>query len=370
VWFAQEGNVTALHPFGNDPAKVERYQAWWDRRDVARPLVGFSVKSWFPLQEFTASAAWQSLDVLTPGMVEPEAFLDDQERLLREGEQIDDDILRGASPSQAVPWLDGMLGAVLRILPASILGVERTLPWNALQDLSLDPANPWFLKYIDFIRALVKRSAGRYPVSHGTLIGPSDIAALLRGHTQSVLDLKHEPEPARRLLGRCAAIFRQITEEAWKHIPLYHGGYYDAQYQIWAPGPIARMQEDASGVLSPRLYREFLQPIDRELAGHFPNAFIHLHSNAMFLLDLYLEIEEIRSFQVNYELISGGPPVDGMIPYLRKIQRAGRPLLFRGSFTPDELRLLVDSLDPRGLYLYIMVGSLKEAEALMPLLSM
>jgi hypothetical protein len=239
-----------------------------------------------------------------------------------------------------------------------------------LANLHLDKRGPWFAKYVAFIEALVRRSAGGYPVSHGTLIGPSDIAALLRGHTQSVLDLVESPDEMRRLLWLCGGIFRQITEEAWQHIPLYYGGYYDAQYQLWSPGPIVRLQEDASGVLSPRLYREFLQPVDREVAGHFPNAFIHLHTNSMFLYDLYLEIEEIRCFQVNYEFHSGGPPIAGMVPAFRKIQAAGRPLLVRGSFTPDELRHLVDSLDPRGLYLYIMVGSLAEVEALRSVLGM
>ena len=359
-----------MYSFGNDPAKLAGYRAFWERTPVKRPLVGFSVKSWFPLQEFSASAAWQDRDVLTPDMVQPEAFLDDQERLLREGEVMDDDILRGASPSQAVPWLDGMLGATLRILPGTVLGVERTLAWDELADLRLDPQNAWFAKYIAFIEALVQRSAGRYPVSHGTLIGPSDIAALLRGHTQSVLDLVESPDPMRRLLRRCGAIFRQITAEAWRHIPLYHGGYYDAQYQLWSPGPIVRLQEDASGVFSPKLYREFLQPVDREVAGHFPSAFIHLHTNSMFLYDLFLEVEEIRCFQVNYELHSGGPPMAGMIPALRKIQAASRPLLLRGSFTPDELRLIVDQLDPRGLCLYIMVASPTEADSLRPALGM
>ncbi len=362
--------MESTHPFGNDPGKIAGYRAFWDRAPAKRPLVGFSIKSWFPLQEFSASAAWQDRDVLTPGMVEPEAFLDDQERLLREGEAIEDDILRGASPSQAVPWLDGMLGATLRILPGTVLGVERTLPWDELANLRLDLGHPWFEKYIEFIEALARHSAGRYPVSHGALIGPSDIAALLRGHTQSVLDLVETPEEMRRLLGRCGEVFRQITEEAWKRIPLYHGGYYDAQYQLWSPSPIVRLQEDASGVLSPGLYREFLQPIDREVAGHFPSAFIHLHTNSMFLYDLFLEVEEIRCFQVNYELHSGGPPVAGMIPAFRKIQAAGRPLLVRGSFTSEELHLLVDSVDPRGLYLYIMVGSVAEADALRPVLGM
>ncbi len=365
-----ETTMASVYPFGNDPAKIAGYLAFWERAAVKRPLVGFSIKSWFPLQEFSASAAWQDHEVLVPGMVEPEAFLDDQERLLREGEVIDDDILRGASPSQAVPWLDGMLGATLRILPGTVLGVERTLPWDDLADIHLDPRDPWFDKYVAFIEALVRHAGGRYPVSHSPLIGPSDIAALLRGHTQSVLDLVESPDHSRRLLWRCGEIFRQISEEAWRHIPLYHGGWFDAQYQLWSPGPIVRLQEDASGVLSPRLYREFLQPVDREVAGHFGNAFIHLHSNSMFLYDLYLEIEEIRCFQVNYEFHSGGPPIAGMLPAFRKIQAAGRPLLVRGSFTADELRCLVNSLDPRGLYLYIMVGSLAEVETLRPVLGM
>ena len=66
-------------------AKIDGYRAFWERSPVKRPLIGFSIKSWFPLQEFSASAAWQEQDKLVPEMIEPEAFLDDQERLLREG---------------------------------------------------------------------------------------------------------------------------------------------------------------------------------------------------------------------------------------------------------------------------------------------
>ena len=245
--------MPSTHPFGNDPAKIEGYHAFSDRSPVKRPLFGFSIKSWFPLQEFTASAAWQDSEVLTPEMIEPEAFLDDQERLLTEGEVMGDDILRGASPSQAVPWLDGIVGATLRILPGTVLGVERTLPWDELADLRLDTESAWYREYIAFIQALVRRSAGRYPVSHGTLIGPSDIAALFRGHTQAVIDLVESPEEMGGLLGRCGDLFRQITDEAWKHIPLYHGGTYDAQYQLWAPGRIVRLQEDAPASFAPAL---------------------------------------------------------------------------------------------------------------------
>lgn len=43
--------------FGNDPAKIERYKAFWDRADVKRPLVGFTMRGWFPLDEYGTSRA-------------------------------------------------------------------------------------------------------------------------------------------------------------------------------------------------------------------------------------------------------------------------------------------------------------------------
>ena len=99
-------------PFGNDPAKIERYNSFWRRADVPRPLVGFTTRGWFPLEEYAATRAWPINTYLTPEMVVPEAFLDDEERLLREGEVLEDDIIRGDMPAAAaIPWLSGMLGA-------------------------------------------------------------------------------------------------------------------------------------------------------------------------------------------------------------------------------------------------------------------
>jgi len=259
---------------------VDRYRAFWDRDDTGRPLIGFSLKSWFPLEEYAASAAWKSRDYLTPDMVRPESFMEDQVRLLREGEEIEDDIFRGASPSQAVPWLNGMLGSRIRILPGSTLAEERILPWEELRNLQLDPDQPWYRKYMEFAETLVRIADGRFPVSHGTLHGPTDIVAMLRGHSQSIIDLSEEPEKSGELLER------------------------------------------------------------------------------MFLLDAFLEIEEIGCYEVNNDV--SGPPVKEMLHYFRMIQHADRSLLIRGSFSTEELRLLMEGLDAKGLYLYIMIESAEE----------
>jgi hypothetical protein len=356
-------------PFGNDPAKIGRYRKFWSRETVARPLVGFTRVGWFPLEEFAAAKAWRSVDYLTPEMIDPAALLDDHLRMLREGEVMDDDLIRGACPGQvAIPWLPGMLGCNLRVLPENVLGEESRRSWDELLDIRLDPDNPWLRKYLEFADALVRASDGRFPVSHSAELGPTDLHALVRGHTESILDLTDEPEKSAGLLRRMGSIFLEITQEIWKRLPLFHGGYFDAQYSLWSPGPIARLQEDASAVYSPGLYRRFVQPVDRMLAAHFASSFIHLHSTSMFLLDAILEIGEIQCFEVNNDAL--GPPLPAMIPFYRRVQDSGKPLLVRGSFTPEELRLLMDALEPRGLFLNIMVADMQEVERLRPLVGM
>jgi len=359
----------ASAPFGNDPSKVQRYVDFWNRAPVKRPLVGFSLVGWFPMNEFAACKQWEGRDYLVPEMVAPEAFLDDHVRMAREGERMDDDLIRGACPGQvAVPWLPGMIGCRLRILPENVLGDERRLPWPDALAVRLDCSHPWFRKYEAFLAALVRRADGAFPVSHTAELGPCDLHAVLRGHNESILDLADEPERSAELLMRMGELLAAFTEATWERLPRYCGGWFDAQYSLWAPGPIIRMQEDASAVYSPRLYRKLLQPADRMMARRFAGNFIHLHSTSMFLLDAILEAEEIRCFEINNDAV--GPPLERMVPYFRMVQDAGRPLLIRGVLNPDELRLLLDSLDPRGLMLNIMVGGMEEVEQLRRILGM
>lgn len=356
-------------PFGNDPAKIEKYRAFWNREDAKRPLVGFSFIGWFPLGEFAAHEAWSQSKYMTPEMLDPEALVDEHVRMLREGEILDDDIIRGVCPMQvAVLFLPGVVGCKLRILPESVLGVEQKLTWDAALRVRLERESPWFKKYLEFARVLVAKSEGRFPVSHSPDLGPTDLHAVLRGHNESIMDLMEEPEKSAELLRRMGGIFREYTQELWKRLPLFHGGYFDAQYSLWSPGPIIRMQEDATAVYSPDLFRRFVLPVDRELASHFASAFVHLHSTSMFLLEAFLEIEEIKCFEINND--ASGPPLQKMVPYFQRVQQAKRPLLIRGSFSPEEIRLLMDSLEPRGLFLNIMVKTREESASLRPLLGM
>ena len=355
--------------FGNDPAKIEGYRKFWNRDSVKRPLVGFSFKSWLPIEEFRTMRAWKEGVYLTPDMIVPEDFLDDQEKLLAEGETMDDDILRGASATQgALSWGDATLGCKMKILPGTVVPESQNLGWEDTDKVIFDKNSLWYKKYMDFTEILVKRAAGRYPVSHSSLNGPVDYLVSLRGHEQTIFDLMLEPERAIPLLERMAAFFIEITHETWKRIPQFHDGYYDAMYNLWTPKSIIRFQEDAIAVLSPDLYRKYLKRIDSHVTSQFGCAFMHLHATSMIVLDQILEISSLACLEINNDV--GGPPISWLVPYLQKVQKAKKSLVIRGSFTPEEMRLLMDSLEPTGLYLYIMIKDMKETEALRPLVGM
>lgn len=352
------------YEYGNDPGKIDRYRAFWDRAKVDRPLIGFTLVGWFPLAYFAPSRGWKIDRRVTPEMIDPEEWLADQERLLEEGNVIDDDMLRGACPSQvALPiFLPAMFGANIRVLPDNVIGEEMKLPMEQALEVRFNADSPWIRKYLEFTDVLVEKAGGRYPVSHGTELGPADLHAVLRGHNESLIDLLDEPERTSTLLEKLGSIFIDFATLVWDRIPRFHGGYYDAQYQLWSPGPIVRMQEDATAVFSPDLYRRLVQPVDTMIAKRFTNCFMHLHSTSMFLLDAFLEIEELRCLEINLEPLN--IPTEEMIPYFREVQDAGRSLLVRGSVTPDEMRLLVDSLDPRGLYIHVVIEKLNEVDDL------
>ena len=288
-----------------------------------RPLVGFSIKSWFPLQEFSASAAWQDSRVLTPGMVDPEAFLD-QERLLREGEVMGNDILK--RPVLQGRALAGRHAGSRAAHPARHgPGRRATLPWDELESVRLNPGNPWFVKYVDFVKALVRRSAGRYPVSHGALIGPSDILALLRGHTRSVLDLLEYPTRRDGCSGGAATCSVRSPRRHGNASPCFTAAITTPSTSSGRRGRSSACKKDPQARSLPAVRGVSSRWISRS-PGTSPTPSSTCIPTRCSSTTCSWRLR-IRCFQVNYEAGSGGPPVAGMIPVFRKIQAAGRPLL-------------------------------------------
>ncbi len=343
-------------------AKLARYRNFWDNKPVDRPLVGFDVAGWFPFRRFSDLRKIPDGGHIEPGALDPRRCLPDYREAHLRALEVPDDFIKGVSPISAIPWLEAMLGCRLRRNGDGVWAEERRADWGELANLDFPSSNPWFRLYTDFVKALSAQAGGEHPVGVPILRGVSDLMGALRGHTESIIDCMENPEDSRKLARKCAAVLIRVTRAHHAACAPFAGGHFIEQYSMWAPGPLVRMQEDASAVLSPEIYRSIVMEADRAIARAFPYSLIHLHSSSLFLIDLFLEIREIGVFQINRDVGEMGLPE--MMPHLKKIQDRGRRIFLRGPLTEEDFRLVAEELDPRGLAVQSVVSSPEEAREL------
>ena len=334
--------------------KIKKYHDFWFGAKVERPLIGFSLGGWFPLQSYTAIHKFRGKGRLTPDQVQPEEFLPDYDRIVAQWNSVEDDVLRGVAPIPPFPWLEAMLGSPVQVGEESIWAEEGGFDFANTSKLDFSPANPWRRKYLEFVAVLKDHFGSRVPVGQPILRGVSDMIAALRKTSQMIFDLYDFPEEYKKLGKSCTDLIIGLVREQQRLTGPFAGGYFVEQFSLWAPDRIIRMQEDASALFSPALYDKLLQEEDRRQADAFAYSLIHLHSSSLFLLDRILNVEPILCFQINKDAAASIPEE---IPYFQMVQKKGKKLLIRGKLDLEDLSLLRKNLSPRGLYLQIVVES-------------
>jgi hypothetical protein len=341
--------------------KIKKYNSFWSAAEVERPVVGFSLGGWFPLQSYTAMHKLRGKGRLSPDQIRPEEFLPDYDRIVAQWEGVDDDVIRGVAPIPPFPWLEAMLGSLVQVGEESIWAEEGGFDYADISKIDWSRENPWRRKYLEFVRTLKDHFGKRMPVGQPILRGVSDMIAALRATSKMIYDLYDFPEEYKTLGKLCTDLLISLIVKQQHLTGPFAGGYFIEQFSLWAPEPIIRMQEDASALFSPGLYEKLLQEEDRRQASAFPYSLIHLHSSSLFLLDRILDVKEIDCFQINKDAAAAIPEE---IPYFKMVQKKGRRLLIRGKLTLEDLALLRKSLSPRGLYLQTVVETPKEIQGL------
>jgi hypothetical protein len=333
--------------------KRDRYTRFWNRSPVERPLIGFSVGGWFPLQSYGAMQKLRRKPGLAPEDLRPEEFLPDYEGVVSLWDGVEDDMIRGVAPIPPFPWLEAMLGCRVQIGDESVWAEEGGFEYAALDRVDFSDENPWRRKYLDFVATLKGYFGGRVPVGQPILRGPSDMIAAMRGSSEMIFDFYDRPDEFRQLAERCTEFAIGLVRTQHAVTGPFAGGYLIEQLGLWAPDRLARLQEDSSALFSPALYTTLLQPWDRRMAEAFPFAAIHLHSSSLFLLDRILDVETLGCIQINKDV--GNAAIAEMMPYFQMVQTRNRSLLIRGKLDLADLALLRGTLSPNGLYLQIVV---------------
>jgi len=131
---------------------------------------------------------------------------------------------------------------------------------------------------------------------------------------------------------------------------------------VWAPGTTFPIQEDASYMISPDMFREFCLPHVRDMVDAMEYPFYHLDGVGQILhLDCLLDIQQIKVIQ--WQPGAGKDLLDQRHDLIRRILAAKKSGQLYAQ--PDEVDSLVQAVGPRGLLLICPAATHEQAQRLM-----
>jgi len=230
-------------------------------------------------------------------------------------------------------------------------------------------SDPWARKLIELMEALVDHSNGRYPVAATLMRGPADLLSAMRGATRYALDFYDCPDLVRRAAEMCAEVWIEAGKAQLELVPDSSVGYMAGAHGLrsWAPDKLIWLQEDAMALLSPRLFRDVILPLDRQIASEFPCVAFHLHGSALWAVDDLVAAPELNVIELNYE--SAQTDEEGTFAGWHNIQEC-KPLVIWKEFNGDEFWPWLDRVaaefEPQNLSIQLTTSTLEEALEVIP----
>lgn len=340
---------------------LKRHKAFWNHEPMDRPSWGVSI-GFFADEAYPHVMAKMKTGPIEPEDIHIEDLLIDLDKRREDLRGVGDFPFTCAAISN-IPWMEAIAGCPIMASPSSFWA-EPCL--NDFENWSWDRSaleSPWTKKLLELMRALAEYSGGRYQLSLAHMRGPSDILAAMRGAAQFAMDFMDTPDLVAPALQHCARIWREIAQAQLDQIPPSTDGYISLEWGLraWAPDKLLWLQEDAMAFLSPRLYREYVLPLDRELSAAFPCVGFHLHGTSLWGIDELVQLPGINILELNLE----PPPCDEEATFAgwKKIQEHKPLVIWRvyGDDFPSWLARVFREFQAKGISIQVCTHNIDEA---------
>jgi 5-methyltetrahydrofolate--homocysteine methyltransferase len=234
-------------------------------------------------------------------------------------------------------------------------GIER------LEDIHLafNPDNPWWKRIQEVTRAGVERWGGRVLVATTDLGGNLDILASLRGAEKLLLDLTDNPDEVARLVNEITPLWLRYYDELYA-ITSSVGRGNACWGPCWSPGKGYMLQSDFSYMISPRMFKRFVQPDLVTCCEHLEYGFYHLDGVGQIPhVDQMLSIERLRGIQ--WQPGDGQPKGDQWLDLLQRFLDGGK--LCQIYVTREGARTVKRALGGQGFLMHIVNDPMTADEA-------
>ncbi|MCX5770068.1 MAG: hypothetical protein NTZ09_07330 [Candidatus Hydrogenedentes bacterium] len=265
-------------------------------------------------------------------------------------------------PLEKLPLADTTLGpgSLSLMLGAQPEFAETTVWFRRRADdaalwapLAFDRANRWWKLHRDILEENLRASRGQYLVPCPDLVENLDVLASLRGTQQLMIDLLVEPAWVQEQLWRINDVFFEVYEEVYSLIRAADGGSSFYAFSLWAPGKMAKVQADASALISPGQFEEFVLPPLAQQCQWLDFSLFHVDgTQCLRHLDFLLGLEKLDAVEFTPEpgQPSGGSP--RWYELYRKILAAGKSVQ-AVDVRPEEVAPLLHEIGTQGVYLIV-----------------
>lgn len=222
--------------------------------------------------------------------------------------------------------------------------------------IRFDPTTQWWQYMERTLQRSVELGRGKYLVGCPDLIENIDTLAAMRDSQILLMDMIERAEWVEQKLAEINQAWFEAFERIYAIAAEPDGSSSFGAFRVWGPGKCAKLQSDASAMISPEMFERFVVPMLTEQCRYLDHSLYHLDgTQAMVHLDLLLEIEELDAIEWTPQsgIERGDHP--RWYPMYRKIVEAGKSVQIMGA-TPETLRDIFDAVGTNGLYFLTGLG--------------
>ena len=208
--------------------------------------------------------------------------------------------------------------------------------WEDAEPLVYDPENAWLKRHLAFVSRLRELAGDSLVLDMPDLMENIDVLSSLRGAQDLMMDTIEDPEEIEERVAQVTKAWKEFYDRFYELVKDPEGGSAWSCFQMWAPGRFAKLQCDASAMISADSFREFVLDSLREQTQHLDYVLYHLDgAGAIKHLDALMELDGINALQWT----PGDTGPDGTCPdwdpIYDKVAAAGKSLwikVYSGSF--------------------------------------
>jgi len=207
--------------------------------------------------------------------------------------------------------------------------------------------NKWWRFMNELLDAIYEIAKGHFLVGIPDIHGGADSLMAARGASELALDLYNKPGEVKRVMKKLTEIYYEVFNCYCEKISRVQEGSI-TWVPIYSRGKYVALQNDFSGLISPKMFEEFFLYEIKEFSEYLDNSIYHLDGpSALGNLDSLLAIDTLDGIQ--WVPGAGAKPMKEWIDVCSKVLNSRKCLQI--FCQPDEVEFLFSKLKHEGLFL-------------------